>query len=76
MAPPKKVITSQAQSKIYQVINDGILGASQPSEGEAAPHQWQVLKGQVTGADLVAAGVDIAWQISIGNLQELGYVPT
>jgi len=70
-----KVITKQVQAKYYEVLNDGILGAVQPAEGEAAPHQFNVLKGRVTGADLIAAGVDINWQIKIGNLEELGYVP-
>jgi hypothetical protein len=73
---PQKAITKSVQSKIYLVLNDGILGAVQPAEGEATPSQFSVLKGQVTGADLVAAGVDIAWQIKIGNLEELGYVPS
>ncbi len=71
MAPIKK---TQAQSKLYQVLNDGILGAVQSTDAEALPHQYNVLKGQVTSADLVAAGVDINWQLQIGNLEELGYV--
>ncbi len=74
MAPVKK--SSQFQSKLYVVLNDGILGATQPDQGEAAPHQFHVLKGQVTGADLIAAQVDVEWQLKIGNLEELGYVPS
>ena len=76
MAPPKKIITSAVQNKWYRVVSDGILGANQPEEGDAAPHQFQVLKGNVSGADLIAAGVDIAWQIKIGYLEELGYAPS
>ena len=72
MAAQKSVV----KSKIYMVLNDGILGAKQPESSEAAPHQFALLKGQVTGADLIAAGVDIEWQLSIHNLEELGYVPS
>jgi hypothetical protein len=63
-------------AKYYTVLVDAILGAHQPEDAEAQPHQWRVLKGNVTGADLIAAGVDIGWQLRIGALEELGYAPS
>ena len=73
MAAPKKIVPSRIASKYYEVLSDGILGAMQPSEGEATPNQFHVLKGRVSGADLIAAGVDIEWQLKIGYIEELGY---
>lgn len=64
------------QVKYYRVMVDAILGADQPAEGEASPFQFRPIKDEfVTSADLIAAGVDIAWQLKVGALEELGYVP-
>lgn len=71
----KKKVTATDREKWYQVTNDGILGAHQPETGEAAPHQFAVLKDVVSHKQLVDAGVDVAFQLKIGVLEPLGYVP-
>lgn len=69
-----KVIKPQAQSKMYAVLVDAILGCTE-HVNEAQPNNYRVLQGNVSEADLVAAGVDIAWQLKIGAIEELGFIP-
>lgn len=72
MAAKKK----EVQVKYYRVMVDAILGADQPADGEASPYQFRPLRDEfVSSADLIAAQVDIAWQLKIGALEELGYIP-
>lgn len=64
------------QEKYYRVMVDAILGADQPADGEAPPQNFRPLKNEfVTSSELIAAGVDIKWQLRTGALEELGYVP-
>ena len=69
MARPKKVITLDISAKYYEVLTDGILGSIEHIN-ESTPQQLKVLKGRVTGADLVAAGCDIEWLVSTGQITE------
>lgn len=62
----------------YRVLNDGILGAK-PTEQEARPDDFLVLKGDdngiISASDLRAAGVDIDFQVKAGTLVEVDYIP-
>lgn len=62
------------ENKYYEVLNDAILGSIE-HVNESSPFQYAKLEGTVSSADLRAAGVDIEWQIKIGALREVGYVP-
>lgn len=73
MAAQKK---QKIEEKYYRVMVDAILGADQPSDGEAPPQNFRPLKNEfVTSSELIAAGVDVKWQLKIGALEELGYIP-
>jgi hypothetical protein len=74
MAPAKKVVTPEVQAKYYNVLVDAILGGVN-GDAEARPEQYRILKGQVSGADLVAAGADIEWLLRSGQIEELGWAP-
>lgn len=53
----------------YRVLTEAITGAS-PKVEEA---NISTLTGIVTDADLDAAGVDKAWLLKIGSIEDLGY---
>lgn len=69
----KKAITREVRESLYQINTDGILGAKPRADGENIPSDYAVLRGQVTGADLVAAGVDIEWLLNTGQITKLGF---
>lgn len=77
MATTRKSATADApviRDKYYEILVDAILGSTE-HVNESSPFQYAKLEGTVSSADLRAAGVDIDWQLKIGALREVGYVP-
>lgn len=53
----------------YNVLADHITGESP----NAAQQNVMVIGGRVSEGDLLRAGVDIEWLLSIGSIEEAGY---